>query len=301
MTAPIHAHLQTSWSQARVFDTMPKKLKKNNLPDLDLGNGNSWGIFKVLPPTTRNTTTETTISHSTVSPHQTQPPHPDLGPQDEPETELFATPQRKPAPAPTPNPTPTPTPTQSPAHPQAAHQNHNDLTDSEIDDQSLRHRDGYDLEPKTYGIRLFAAESSRYKHLKQTTTGTRNNTQPRSREWELLGNLQSSPTNHTQHNHRNYHLTLPIRPPAHRTSQRLNFRHTTEKTSTSTNTKPNTNSYTNTVTCTPKHPQAVTTAPKTTSRQRWGHRHLVLDEDPPDKSKKLKIPVLRPPARTTLI
>jgi len=47
-----------------------------------------------------------------------------------------------------------------------AHRKHtDDLTDSEVDDQSLRHRDGYDLNPKTYGIRLFAAEPSRYKHL----------------------------------------------------------------------------------------------------------------------------------------
>jgi len=188
MTALIHAHLQNIMEPGLGFRHHAQKvLKRNNLPDLDLGNGDSWGIFKVLPPTTHNTTTETTISHSTVSPQQTQPPHPDLGPQDEPETELFATPQRKSttAPAPTPNPTPTPTPTQSPARPNThkqspqhpkpqsvkpktthAHRKQtDDLTDSEIDDQSLRHRDGYDLEPKTYGIRLFAAEPSRYKHL----------------------------------------------------------------------------------------------------------------------------------------
>ncbi|ROT68973.1 hypothetical protein C7M84_012828 [Penaeus vannamei] len=116
---------------------------------------------------------------------------PDLGPQDEPETELFTTPQRKPTSTPTP--TPAPTPTQSPVRPRTTktntpkqspqqprpqttqsvkpktthiHRKHtDDLTDSEVDDQSLRHRDGYDLNPKTYGIRLFATEPSRYKHL----------------------------------------------------------------------------------------------------------------------------------------
>jgi len=189
MTALIHAHLQNIMEPGLGFRHHAKKvLKKNNLPDLDLGNGDSWGIFKVLPPKTINTTTETTLTQSTISPH---PPQPDLGPQDEPETELFTTPQRKPTSTPTP--TPAPTPTQSPVRPRTTktntpkqspqqprpqttqsvkpktthiHRKHtDDLTDSEVDDQSLRHRDGYDLNPKTYGIRLFATEPSRYKHL----------------------------------------------------------------------------------------------------------------------------------------
>ncbi|ROT69820.1 AP-like endonuclease/reverse transcriptase [Penaeus vannamei] len=152
MTALIHAHLQNIMEPGLGFRHHAKKvLKKNNLPDLDL----------------------------------------DLGPQDEPETELFTTPQRKPTSTPTP--TPAPTPTQSPVRPRTTktntpkqspqqprpqttqsvkpktthiHRKHtDDLTDSEVDDQSLRHRDGYDLNPKTYGIRLFATEPSRYKHL----------------------------------------------------------------------------------------------------------------------------------------
>jgi len=182
MTALIHAHLQNIMEPGLGYRHHIKKiLQKNNLPDLDLGDGDSWGIFKVLPPNTVNTTTETILTQTTVSPRH---PQPDLDPQDESETEIFTAPQRKPTPTPTPIPTPTQSPTrphtpqQSPQHPKPqrtqsvkpktthAHRKHtDDLTDSEVDDQSLRHRDGYDLNPKTYGIRLFAAEPSRYKHL----------------------------------------------------------------------------------------------------------------------------------------
>lgn len=170
---------RTSWSQVSASHTTQKKvLKQNNLPELDLGNGNSWGDLLQGFPTKNTKHQNRNYTHTiTVSP---QPPLPDLGPQHEPETELFTTPQRKPTS------TPAPMPIQSPVRPHTTKTNTYRQSPQKPKPQPTQpdkpktthtpkthrrpyrlrgHRGGNDLNPKSYGIRLFPAEPSRYKYL----------------------------------------------------------------------------------------------------------------------------------------
>jgi len=185
----LHAHLQNLINPERGFREHAREaLRRNNLPELDLGEADSWGILKVVhppPPPTENKQSET-ASHVQALDRQIEqisPPTPTNPAIPAPDTSVRSK-QQQPTPQgpsslkryalpPPLKDLPKETPPAELATPVSADPYEPDENDISFmgDDGQERLMDGTVKDPKFYGIRLFARNPDKYEYSSRYEIG----------------------------------------------------------------------------------------------------------------------------------